>query len=466
MRGATEEMLGGGDTWRLYEFICRHFLGSLSRDCTIKSTKLVLKIKDETFTANGVSVVDPGFTAIMHWRAVQNKILSDKLVSKGDSLPVKEIEMVSGKTGPPDYLTESELIGLMEENGIGTDASIPVHINNIGERGFVRTESGRRVVPTELGITLIRGYQTIDPELCKPQVRAYVEKQINLIASGVAEKDHVVLHCLDQFRQKFLFFVSKIDRMDSLFEASFSPLSSTGKVLSKCGKCRRYMKLIPSRPSRLYCSTCEDVYALPQGGSIKLYKELTCPLDDFQIVLFSLGGSDGKNIPLCPYCYNNPPFENPVLIGDKASGGMPCTTCKHPTCRHSPAKNGLAVCPACEKGTIVLDPISAPTWRVDCPLCDFLLYLPKGLHKAKVLPDRKCEGCGASLMQLDWKKGAEDTKDLPTEACVICDETVSELCEVKHAKSFVKRRSGKGRGRGRGRGRHKKIDPLLSFHAF
>ena len=33
-------------------------------------------------------------------------------------------------------------------------------------------QAGRRVVPTELGITLVRGYQLIDQELCLPQVRA------------------------------------------------------------------------------------------------------------------------------------------------------------------------------------------------------------------------------------------------------------------------------------------------------
>ena len=41
----------------------------------------------------------------------------------------------------------------------------------------------------------------------------------------------------------------------------------------------------------------------PQGGSLKLYKELACPLDGFQLLLFSLGGPDGKTYALCPFCY-------------------------------------------------------------------------------------------------------------------------------------------------------------------
>ena len=80
-----------------------------------------------------------------------------------------------GKTQPPDYLSESELIGLMERHSIGTDASIAVHINNICERNYVKIHAGRRVVPTELGITLVRGYQLIDPELCSPQACAIAD---------------------------------------------------------------------------------------------------------------------------------------------------------------------------------------------------------------------------------------------------------------------------------------------------
>jgi hypothetical protein len=64
---------------------------------------------------------------------------------------------------------------------------------------------------------------------CALQVRAHVEQQIGLIADGKAQKDAVVAHTLEQFRAKFMFFVGHITRMDALFEASFSPLSSSGE---------------------------------------------------------------------------------------------------------------------------------------------------------------------------------------------------------------------------------------------
>ncbi|PRW60157.1 DNA topoisomerase 3-beta isoform X1 [Chlorella sorokiniana] len=449
VRCATEAELGGGDAWRLYDFVARHFLGSLSPDCVYKKSKASFATGSETFSTSGTTVVRPGFTAIMPWTAVQNAPLPP--LQRGETIPIAEVELHQGKTSPPDYLTEAELIGLMEKHGIGTDASIPVHINNVCERNYVSIQSGRRCVPTELGITLIRGYQLIDPELCRPQVRAYVERQIDLVAKGEADKEAVVAHCLHEFKAKFAFFVAHIQRMDTLFEASFSPLASSGKVLSQCGKCRRYMKLIASRPSRLYCPTCEDVYNMPQGGSIKLYKELACPLDGFQLLLFSLGGADGKTYPLCPYCYNHPPFEDAPRLGDKASGGMPCTLCTHPTCRHSPARMGVAPCPACEgeaPGTLVLDPVSAPAWRLDCSRCSFLIYLPKNLHSAKLAPD-SCEECGSTLLALDWKKGQSPLAGGDTQhtGCVVCDPLLTQLCEVKHGRAFV-RRGGRGRGRG------------------
>ena len=49
------------------------------------------------------------------------------------------------------------------------------------------------------------------------------------------------------------------------------------------------MKYVQAKPSRLHCTQCDATYSLPQNGSIKLYKELKCPLDDFEMVLWSTG---------------------------------------------------------------------------------------------------------------------------------------------------------------------------------
>ena len=52
-------------------------------------------------------------------------------------LPVKGCQLERHQTEPPNHLTESELISLMDKNGIGTDASIPTHIQNIGDRKYI-----------------------------------------------------------------------------------------------------------------------------------------------------------------------------------------------------------------------------------------------------------------------------------------------------------------------------------------
>jgi len=48
------------------------------------------------------------------------------------------------------------------------DASIPVHINNICTRNYCTVESGRRLVPSNLGIVLVHDYLKKDPVLVKP----------------------------------------------------------------------------------------------------------------------------------------------------------------------------------------------------------------------------------------------------------------------------------------------------------
>lgn len=121
-----------------------------------------------------------------------------------------------------------------------------------------------------------------------------MEKSIAMIASGQADAIAVLEREKEAYRRKFQDFVLKvvsiektiaeslplhsfstlhinqIEKMDELFEATFSPLASSGRPFSKCGKCRRYMHYINLRPARLHCRTCNETYTLPSNGNIKV----------------------------------------------------------------------------------------------------------------------------------------------------------------------------------------------------
>lgn len=212
---------------------------------------------------------------------------------------------------------------------------------------------------------------------------------------------------------------------------------------------------------------------------LQLYKELTCPLDNFELLIFSMPGPEGKSFSFCPYCYNSSPFEGigtlygaskagvPNMLGKGA--GMPCFLCPHPTCRHSLIALGVCACPECS-GTLVLDPVSAPKWRLYCNMCNCLIFLPEGAHRIMTTQDR-CGECDSTIIEVDFNKKTTPLKDGATlySGCILCDELLHSLVEMKHGKSFVRRSRGRGRGRGRGgrgRGSRMKQDPKMSFRDF
>ncbi|XP_054712265.1 DNA topoisomerase 3-beta-1-like isoform X2 [Uloborus diversus] len=383
------------ESWKIYDYIARHFIATLCPDLKYLHTVISFQIGEETFTCSGKALLDPGYTKVMTWQALgAEETLPD--LKRGDVCKVSEVKLAERQTSPPDYLTEAELITLMEKHGIGTDASIPVHINNICQRNYVTVSSGRKLIPTNLGIVLVHGYQKIDPDLVLPTMRAAVEKQLNLIALGKENYESVLQHTLTVFRLKFQYFVTNICGMDELFEASFSPLSESGKPQSRCGKCRRYMKLIATKPCRLHCPTCDETLSVPQaGGNIRIFRELKCPLDDFELLQYT-GGAKGKSFIFCPYCYNNPPFRDMR----KLSG---CNSCTHPTCPYSLNSNGVSNCSNCEGGVLVLDPGSGPKWKLSCNRCDTIVRLFEDAVKVSV-DDDTCKDCGSQLVTAEYKK--------------------------------------------------------------
>jgi DNA topoisomerase-3 len=447
MACATEEDLGGND-WRLYDYITRHFIASLSTDAKYDKIKIKFSLGGEFFSYSGKRIISEGFTSLMPWMKSKDEVKIDML-EKGDQLPVAAVEVKEEQTSPPPYLSESDLISLMEKHGIGTDASISTHIENIIQRNYVRLEERSRTLhPTHLGVALIHGYHKIDPELVLPKVRSTIEQYISYIAQGKSSFESVVAHTIKVFVSKFDYFVRNIPQMDELFEVSFTTIKDmdlNSKVKPKCGKCKRYMKFIYLKPQRIYCPNCEETYSVPQGGTIKLYKELLCPLDDFELLTFD--APNGQAYSFCPFCYNNPTLEG-------MEKGLGCNRCTHPTCIHGMTMNTISDCPACDIGKMVLNPHPKPTWRVDCNLCKFSFKLSSQITRLSV-STKECEECGDKKLEIGFpsdKSPLEGGKPEIT-ACLNCHDLISSMVTQDTGTTRLFRGRGGRRGRGRGRKR-------------
>jgi DNA topoisomerase-3 len=210
---------------KVYEFVVRRFLACCSEDAIGEATDVEIDYGGEMFAAHGLTVIARNYLEVYpydKWESSQN--LPQYTV--GEVIEPKESTMQDGKTTAPGYLTEPELIGLMDANGIGTDATMAEHIAKIQEREYViarpkggsgggsgaasrggrgrggargrggrggsvsQGEGGARggaatggvqeFIPTTLGVALIEGYDNVgfETSLSKPFLRKEVRRLI------------------------------------------------------------------------------------------------------------------------------------------------------------------------------------------------------------------------------------------------------------------------------------------------
>ena len=83
--------------------------------------------------------------------------------------------------------------------------------------------------------------------------------------------------------------------------------------------------------------------------------------------------------------------------------GMGCPECLHPTCKFSPASLSVGPCLTCEDGMLVMDPMSAPKWKMACNKCNMVIHVFEDAFKV-ALADEGCQECGASFVNVVFHK--------------------------------------------------------------
>lgn len=164
-------------------------------------------------------------------------------------------------------------------------------------------------------------------------------------------KEDILKSSLKIFKEKFINFTKNINKIDEIFDKIYTPLVNTGKRLSACGLCNRFMLLIDQKVPILSCLECNKDYKLIKNIENLKSNNHRCPICKFETISFKF--NDKENI-LCPYCFNNPNQEYTNVKLNNYTNYIKCHMCNHKECNLSLNNRILAECKYCNKGKIAL----------------------------------------------------------------------------------------------------------------
>lgn len=242
------------DERKVHEFVTRRFLACCSQDAIGSRSEVEILYGGESFRASGLAVIARNYLEVYPY---ENWTSTEQLPEfrVGEVFEPKEANLVEGKTSKPGYLTEPELIALMDANGIGTDATMAEHIKTIQDRCYAETRVAGRTgtagvqggsdndepaapptrgrgrgrgrgarsarggrgdtarssggpaefIPTTLGVALYEGYEKMGLEhsLTKPFLRKEMEIKMKAICDGQMTRAQVVNESIDMYRDVY-----------------------------------------------------------------------------------------------------------------------------------------------------------------------------------------------------------------------------------------------------------------------
>ena len=223
--------------WKVYELITRHFLAGCGEDAVGVECEVETQVAGVRFGVKGATISHRNYLEVYPYQQwieselplfTQNEVISSPL-----------FEVKSHKTQPPGLLTETDLIGHMDNAGIGTDSTIHMHIKTVQTRGYVKVNEKKQFQPTHLGVGLYMGYSQLGYKLIEPELRASMERGMTEIAKGTSSKETMVKHTLSIMKNVFVGVKKQVNVLEMavrrcLLEDETSPYARASVVCYRC----------------------------------------------------------------------------------------------------------------------------------------------------------------------------------------------------------------------------------------
>ncbi len=371
-----EKTINLSDSWKIYDFIARHFLANLMPPALFEKTRLEVAVEDEIFDSMGSVQKDAGWLRVYPFETKNDKLLP--LVDEGQNVAVKKITNTKSKTSPPKKLTEAELLTLMDKHGIGTKATAPSHIATNKKRGYFETK-GKSVSILETGFTLMDALNNSVPILVKPDIRGRIEALIQEVEDGKKEFEASLVEGTTLIKEMYSQLSSNKNELVSQLAGTIQDEAvavDKKNYIGECSECGRALHMITTDKGRFVGCTgypqCKNSYSLPKAGAINILRSRKC----------KKGGAAV------------------VKVGNKyhwAVGIGPCFNCEMEKECFPPEIVGP--CPKCDGDMFLIDIKSKNTRFLGCTKrCGHSQSLPQ--NGRLTILKQVCEKCGWRMIRV------------------------------------------------------------------
>lgn len=250
---------------RLYTLVWNRFVASQMNPARFDVDTVLISAGRFTFRSVAERVVFDGFLKIYHEEKEpdengngQNGVDSLPVLKPGDKLTLIKLNPSQSFTKPPPRFSEAMLVKELEADGIGRPSTYATIISTLKDRKYVEMEQ-RKLLPTELGVTVCKILTENFPDLFDISFTAEMERELDAIEEG----DDDWVEVVGEFYEPFMETIDELKGREKEIKASMEEMTDI-----KCEKCGSPMVIKWGRNGRfLACSAypkCKSTRPLPE----------------------------------------------------------------------------------------------------------------------------------------------------------------------------------------------------------
>jgi DNA topoisomerase-1 len=213
------------DQYKLYELIYLRFLASQMTPACYQVTSVDIKADKYFFSASGTKMTFPGFTTLYNKNEEDEAKDNIPELEKGEALELVKLVPSQHFTKPPARFSDSSLVKILEDEGIGRPSTYVPIISTLIRRDYIRRIKGY-FHPTELGFKVCELLVEYFPKVMDVKFTALMEEKLDGIEEGKIDK----IKLLEDFYQSFK------NSVDFAQDNIKKEVVTTDESCDKCGK--------------------------------------------------------------------------------------------------------------------------------------------------------------------------------------------------------------------------------------